>query len=106
MPWPSGNPATIVSITGSRAIFSKYEYKTKEYGAAYAALESCPGLKFVQAENVPRIGHVVVPVAQNKPDFRQQKRNQDGVDPHVPDFVGVEAGARRLPTGPPKSGQH
>src|SRR5271156_4122334 len=75
-------------------------------GSDDTAVKSSPGLKRVQAENVARIGLIIIPVAQNKPDFRQEECNQDCIDPHVPDFVGIEAGAWRLPAGPPKSGQH
>src|ERR1700735_2817889 len=67
------------------------------------AVKSSAGLKGVQTENIARIGNVVVPVAQDEPDLGQKQRDENCVDPHVPDFVGIESSAGSLFACPPES---
>src|SRR5271168_1526061 len=80
--------------------------KHGEDRAGNAAVKSSAGLKSGYAHNFAGIGEVIIPGAENEPDFRENQRGEHGIYAHVPDFVGVKPRAESLAARPPQTKKH
>ena len=77
----------------------------RQHAAEKAAVESSAGLKRRHAENFAGIGDVIIPGAENQPDFRDDHRGENDIDAEIPDIFGIEParGAWRLAYQMPSS---
>src|ERR1022692_4913270 len=73
-----------------------------ENPAEQPAVKRAGRLKCLPAENLSGVCDVITPSAEDQPDLRYHKRNQNAVDTKVPNFIRIESGSPGLAGGPPK----